>query len=143
VYQTWCSSSNSRVNTCLLWNPHVHCHVQKSLPFVHNLTFLGRSKGCKNFWICGPLMSGAFSPECGRTSTIGCPQLIHSYPPYLEAVFSSCSPRTRHAFVTVPRNSERPNYFCVFIYICLLFLNRNFPEKEKWSHSLGFCRKRP
>jgi len=127
----------------LLWNTHVHCHVHKRLPFVHNLTFLGRSKGFMNFWICGPLVSGAVSPKSGRPPTIGCSRLIHSYPPYLEAVISACNPKTRHAFVTASLNRDRPIDFCVFIDVCLLLLNRNLCEEEKWSNSLGFCRQRP
>jgi hypothetical protein len=50
----------------------------KRLPFVHNLTFSGRSKGFMNFWICGPLVSGAVSPKSVRAPTIGCPRLIQA-----------------------------------------------------------------
>jgi hypothetical protein len=43
-------------------------------------------------------------PQPGGPPPVGCPRLliqyIHSYPPYLEAVFSISNLRTRHAVVT-------------------------------------------
>ena len=135
------SSSDSRIIPRVLWNPHVHCLVHKNLLFVRILAFLDRSKEFVSLWICGSLVWGLLFPNLKHSLSA-----VHDWVAATVRTWRIYSrPATRGPGLPLwhlsQRQRDRPIYFCVFIYIRLMLLNRNLPEKEKWSHSLVLCHK--